>query len=72
MELTQDQTWHFLLELRRDLTLLQIQVQMLEEETHPKKKAHGDHTTLAKLRQELDHLNARLADSTEIVHYPSI
>jgi hypothetical protein len=69
MESTSTQFWYYLLELRRDLTQLQIDV------LDPMKPYDGQLGTaqkLAKLQQELAKLNSRLANLQQTIQHPSI
>jgi hypothetical protein len=66
MELSSDQIWYFLLELRRDLTKLQIR--LLEPQDAPLDTVHE----LAKLRQELHQTTCALEDIARTMQRPSV
>jgi hypothetical protein len=66
MELTLEQLWYYILELRRDLTRLEIR--LLEPQDELLDVPHE----LAKLRLELSQLNDKLVPIQQAMQRPSI
>jgi len=66
MALTTDQLWYYLLELRRDLTRLEIQI--IEPQDAPLDVSH----VLASRRLELSQLNDKLLKIQQAMQHPSI